>query len=144
MVTFNIKVYTSAAKARLGKALKKIEKAGFVTTKDLVNIGKDKAKILVPKGNTGWLYKTIQGKVTGTGANVKGRIYLSPVIVPNDGIHRSAQAKDTFSLAFWMHKSPRAKHWFHNGSNTFMYDTKNYLRSKKKGVAMSRFNSIKL
>lgn len=69
--TFSAKVYTQRAQARLAKFQKEIEKAGQATVQDLVNVGKEQARVLVPKGKTGWLYSTIQGKVLG-GPNPSG------------------------------------------------------------------------
>ena len=147
MVGFIATVYTRMAEARLAKTQKKIERQGGATVQDMVTAGKEKARVLVPKGTTGWLYGSIKGRVEETSDGTRGIIFLEPYIVPNDGIHRGANPKGkytNFSLSRWSHTSPRAKSWFHKGEADFMYQTRDYLNSKKKGMAKGRFKTIKL
>lgn len=142
------KVITQRATARLAKFEKAVERAGKATVKDLINIGKAKAQQIVPKGPTGWLYKSIQGKELG-GPKASGMIYLTPKIVPNDGIHRGIPGKgsnwkylNNFNLARWMHTSPRAVSHITSGDPHFMYTTKAYLEGRKMTVAAGNFNRI--
>ena len=143
-VTFKATVYTQRAQARLSKFQKGVEKAGKQTVQDLVNIGKAQAQVLVPKGKTGWLYKSIQGRVLG-GQKPVGMIYLQPKIVPVDGVHRRSKGNyPNFNLARWMHTSPRALSHFKRPEREvrFMDTTRDILNSRKKTVASNNFNRI--
>ena len=149
VLTFNAKLHTQLVHARLTKLKKRIETRGSATTSDLVSMGKETARILVPKGTTGWLYRTIQGKVIRKGVNSKGVIFLSPSIVPNDGVHRrrynGQQWKyPSFNLARWMHESPRALARVRSGDPRFMYKTEEVLRGKKGDVLRRNFRNITL
>jgi len=140
--TFSAKVYTQRAQARLVKFQKQIEKAGQQTVQDLVNIGKEQARVLVPKGKTGWLYKSIRGKVLG-GPNPRGQIFLDPKILPVDGVHRYSEGKyPQFNLSRWMHTSPRAQHHFRSGDSQFMYTTGRILNERKKKIAEGNYNKL--
>jgi hypothetical protein len=132
-MVFRANVYTQRAIARLAKAEKKIIKQGYTSTQDLVTVGKEFARATVPKGKTGWLYNSIKGRTTVNNAGPKGEIYLSPVILPNDGVHRKKYTGQNwkyvrFNLARWMHTSPRAKSHFRSGDAQFMYSTRDYLK----------------
>jgi len=146
MIKMHVK--TSAAIARLRKTEKKIEKAGEATLTDLKNIGKDTAKALVPKGPTGWLYSTIEGKTIFGGKNPRAEIFLKPAIVPNDGIHRGiAKGKGwkypRFNLARWMHESSNAKNHIRSGDPQFMYTTAEIMGARLGKVIEKNFRKQK-
>ena len=150
-VKFSAEANTKGATARLNKAINKIIKQGFVAATDIKNMGKEYARAVVPKGEHGWLYKTIQGEVTQTAKGTQARIFLSPTTgVPQSS---AGKYKGNFDLALWMHRTKgyglpvyqnsngdwyTAKHGARkkrhlSGSPTFMYDTRNYLKTA--GVA---------
>jgi hypothetical protein len=140
--TVTAKAKAQRAYARLRKFEKAAERAGKTTVKDLINIGKAKAQQLVPKGPTGWLYKSIQGKELG-GPKPVGMIYLTPKIVPVDGVHRWSKGNyPNFNLSRWMHTSPRAISHIKSGDPHFMYSTKAYLEGRKMTVAAGNYNRI--
>src|SRR6056297_989064 len=142
---FRAEVFTRMAIARLAKAEKKIKVAGEATVGDLVNVGKETARILVPKGKKGWLYKSIQGRVI-KGKTPRGIIFLSPQYLPNDGEHRRKYTGQNwkyvrFNIAKWMHTSQRALSHFNKSSKElrFMYTTRAELEKRKGGIAGDRF-----
>lgn len=153
-VRLKVDVRTQLARARLRKFGKAVEKAGQQTVQDLVNIGKDKARELVPKGSTGWLYKQISGRVI-PGPNPKAQIFLKEQIVPDS--HRlfpNTGQYPQFNLAKWMHetggkfKTPNplgtvGKQHIKSGDPQFMYTTARYLNGRKKTIASGNFNQIK-
>jgi hypothetical protein len=144
MVRLKAEVYTTAAIARLRKAEQKIMRTGEVSTQELVNMGKDFARAIVPKGSTRWLYNTIKGRVLKENNGSKGEIFLSPSIVPIDGVHRwSAGRYPQFNLARWSHTSPRAVSHFTNGDPKFMDTTREYLRGVGLNRVKGRFKTIK-
>lgn len=145
-VQFNVKVNTQLAQARLAKFQKAIDKAGQATVQQLVNMGKEQARVLVPKGKTGWLYNTIQGQVLG-GPDPKGKIFLNPKIVPVDGVHRRSKGNyPNFNLARWMHTSSNASSHFRRPDREirFMDTTRDILNQKKKGIATGNYKGIKV
>lgn len=160
-VKFKMTVNHRMAMARLAKAEKAIEKAGHQTVADLVKIGKEKARSLVPRGDTGWLAGTIKGEQT-KGARPYAKIYLNPLSgakrhLPNSGKYPGSK----FKLAEWMHatkgrlQSPnkyllavtkgRRGHagdqLIRNGDPQFMFSTKKYLNSKKGTIAKNNFGN---
>jgi len=146
---FDSEVFTKMAIARLAKAMKKIEEAGEATVQDMVTVGKEQARILVPKGRTGWLYRTIQGKVIKKGSGSEGIIFLKPAYLPNDGNHRRKYNGQNwkyvkFNLARWMHESPRARAHFKKGDPQFLYTTKRILNAKKGSMTRNGFGNLKL
>lgn len=150
---FTAKIYTQRAQARLRKFERAIEDAGKQTVQDLVNVGKEHARILVPKGSTGWLYKTIKGKVIG-GNKPQGQVYLEPQILPdNQRLFPNSTKYPQFNLAKWMHltkgkfrtKNPfgmPGKQHIKTGDPQFMYTTAKILNSRKKVIATGNFNKI--
>ena len=142
--------FRRAAYARIQKWEKRIQKAGQASLRDLVNLGKDIARSIVPRGTTGWLYRSIKGKIVN-GKNPRGAIYLSPQILPNDGIHRRKYTGNkkwkyvNFNLARWMHTSPRAQSHFKGRSEKevkFMYTTYDRLRQRAGSIGSKNFRKI--
>lgn len=153
-VKFNAKVTTNLAQARLAKLEKKIAKAMDQTIKDLVDLGKEKARVIVPKGSTGWLYNTIRGRVT-QGSTTEGMVYLDPKILPDSQrvYPGTGRYPNNFNLARWMHetggkfRTPNpfgqvGKQHITSGDPYFMYTTRDYLNARKRVVASGNFNKV--
>ncbi len=145
MVRFQAKVFTQRAEARLTKAIKKITKQADISANDMKNLGKETARVLVPKGRTGWLYKSIQGKVQKDRDGPRAVIFLDPQIVPVDGVHRYSKGNyPNFNLARWGHTSQKAKSHFRNGNGDFMYKTRDVLEGMGVEKVRKAYNKLKL
>jgi len=140
-----ITVDDTMANARLAKAIKKIVRYAGATTQDMVTIGKEFARIRVPKGKNMWLYKSIKGKTKLVADGNEGIIELNPSIVPKDGIHRGKKGGNypNFNLARWSHTSAKATKHFKSGSPKFMYETRDFLAGAGMNRARGRWKSIK-
>ena len=138
-------VLTSAANARLQKAIKKIQKQGFVSANDLKNLGKETARILVPKGKNKWLYSTIQGKTYTRGTVDHAEIFLDPKFVPNNKEHRWGVGKyPNFDLARWGHTTSKGRNHFKNGHGNFMTKTKKILEGMGVKRVQGAYRKLKL
>jgi hypothetical protein len=138
----------------------KIQQAGEATIKDLCEAGKNHARSIAPLFS-GALIGSIRYKIS---KGQSGEVYIKPMPTEKTG---ARGFKDTYQLAKWMHRSngvlkkgvgynsttgnffqsdfipPRAKHII-SGSPRFMYRTKDYMNTIKKGVAKGHFDKIKI
>jgi len=158
MVRLKAEVYTTAAIARLRKAEQKIMRTAKVSTQELVNMGKNFARAIVPKGTSLSLYKSIQGKTLITNKGTVGKIFIDPV---NYAGERSTGGN--FNLVEWLAKSKGMGYpvyktkdgkWYTNkkgtkrlrtlsGSPTFMADTREYLKGAGVNKVRGDFKNIK-
>jgi hypothetical protein len=119
----------------------KMKQAGEATIANLCKAGKFYAKSIAPLYSGTLIgsisYKTSQGQT--------GEVYIKDIPEP----HRTSNsiAKTTVALSRWMHKSNGMlggnKHII-SGSPRFMYRTKDYMNTIKKGVAKGHFDKIKI
>jgi hypothetical protein len=149
-------IYTQRAEARLGKAIEKIKRAGVATTKDLVNIGKETARILVPK-QTLFLYRSIQGETKpAPDGSIRGRIYIDPYITPDfQKIYPKSATIPNFSLVRWMHETggkfksdnafgKKGTQHIVSGDPYFMFTTRQQLNRMARGTAEGTFKALNL
>ena len=136
----NVEVLKNDTKKVFDKAYKKIMKTGEVVVRDVAYLGRNYARSIAPKGETGKtasLIKVFRGQ---GGDGPKARI-VAQNPTADDGHKRNIQ---NFNLVRWMHTSPRAKAHIKTGDELFMYSTRDLLNEKKKGIAKGRFNNINL
>lgn len=126
--------------------LKKLKAGADLTSNELAILGKRYAQSIAPY-DTG---RTAQHIAIYTKGNTKQIKAKNPT---RGKQHRWAGKSGykgvdnypNFNLVRWMHTSPRAKsHFKKGGQPRFMYKTRDYLNSIKKGVAKGRFKNINL
>jgi len=138
-------VQTDNAIKKLRRIENKIIKQGYASANDLKELGKRAAQTLVPKGKTGWLFRSIKGRTKKEGADSTAQIFLEPTIVPVDGVHRYSKGNyPNFNLSRWMHTSPRAKTYVKNGDHKFMYTTRKILEGMGVEKVKASYGSLKL
>jgi len=137
--------YTNLAKARLAKAEKKIKQQAYASIKDIKNVGKEYLKSIVPY-DTGWLYRTIQGKVLTRSGGPQAVIKFEPYITPKS--HRWKTKVDNypnFSLVRWAATSPKARGHFKNGDDPrWMKRTRAKLLQYAPGKIRNDYKRLKL
>ena len=110
-----VNVNTKLAIARLAKAEKKIKAQGYASITDIKNVGKEFLKSIVPY-DTGWLYRTIQGKVLTKATGPLLVLKFEPYITPNTQRWGRGNYAN-FSLVRWAATSPKARSHFRNGGD---------------------------
>jgi hypothetical protein len=146
------KILTRNAIARLAKIEKKILKAGEASTQDMVTAGKEFARARSPKF-TGFVYRSIKGKVRTTNKGSEGLIFIDPVITPGSQRMYGSGTVGSFSLVKWMHQTggvfrhdnpfgKAGKQHIPRANATFMYDAREYLQGAGLGMTQKRFDKI--
>lgn len=127
------------ALAKLRRAQKKIKKASWVATDDLLRLGKNYAKQIVPY-ESGQTYRAIMSESIKGKERSRGRIFIKP-LVRKDG-HIEGKNITTVELVEMMHRRKWAKSHFKSGKPEFMYLTRNYLRKTGKRRVQGIYKSI--
>jgi len=139
MVYLKTKVDTSKAERKFRRLLQQVDREGKATINDLVGLGKNFAKSIVPVC-TGRTYQFI---ISRTGTDAKGP--FGRVIARNptasDGHLRKIS---NFNLVRWMHTSGKAQNHIKSGDRKFMYTTRDYLNGIKKKTATGRYKRINI
>ena len=146
------RVNVNGAMKKLQKTKLAIIRAGKGTIGDLGRLGQAHAKLIAPK-HTGKLVSLIK-LFQGTNSEGPYATIVSQNPTANDGHARSPQ-RPNFNLVKWMHATKGVfrsdnpwgkagtKH-ITSGSPTYMYRTKDWLKTKVKVMAKANFNKINL
>ena len=127
------------ALAKLRRAQKKIEKASWVATDDLLRLGKNYAKQIVPY-DSGQTHRAIMSESVKGKERSRGRIFIKP-LVRQDG-HIEGKNITTVELVEMMHRRKWAKDHFRSGKPDFMYQTRDYLNKIGKRQVRGTYKSI--
>lgn len=151
MIRIRAEVKDKGALKKLQKKQLSVAKAAEATVNDLARLGQTHAQLIAPRGRQKKLISLIKvfktKKASGPGAEIHAQ---NPTA--NDGHFRNIQ---NFDLVKWMHATrgvfqtdnpwgKAGKKHIKTGSPTFMYRTRDWLRSKVGAVASSNFNKIKI
>ena len=145
-------VDVSKALRKIARAEQKIKEGIELTTNELALLGKDYARLLAPN-NTGKTASFIV--IYKKGRNKRQIKAKNPTL---GGAHKNlgtGKYGSNFNLVRWMHetggifRSPnpfqtRRQSHIKSGDARFMYKTRDYLNSIKKGVAKGRFRNINI
>jgi len=132
------KIEDKLAAAKLKKLVKAAIKEGNLTSKDLKDLGKRKARSIAPE----WSGLTRSKIKARSNRDKDGTSWIiTATNILRDG-HIRKIAK--FDLTRWMHTSPRAQGHIKSGNRQFLYETTRYLNQIKKNVAKGHFNNIKI
>ncbi len=137
MARVKVSVRTSKAERKLRRAEKLILKTGNATVLELAQLGKQKARSVVPVFS-GRTHDFIRVLKTRGKDGIKARIMAFNPTKSDGHLRRIAN----FNLVRWMHTSARAARHIKSGDERFMFTTRNYLNRIKKGVATGRYKSI--
>ena len=132
------KIDYKRATAKLRRILDESIKAGNLTSEDLKELGKSKAKSIAPV-YSGQTRSKIKARASKGKDGVSWLIYATNIL--NDNHIRNIE---NFDLTRWMHTSPRAQGHIKRGNRQFLYETTRYLNKIKKNVAKGHFNNIKI
>lgn len=134
-----VSIQTQGAVRKFNKLKQMMEEQGRLTRDDLIEMGKQFARSIVPV-YTGRTHEYI---IARKGENSDGSfgviVAKNPTV--SDGHVRNI---GNFNLVRWMHTSPNSSKHIKSGDRKFMYTTRDYLNGTKKRVATGRYRKIKL